>query len=113
MLFELNYGYYLSVFFKEDTDPRSRSKTADKLSAELQELIIVCRENLHHAQKLQKHAYDKGVKPNSYAFGDKAWLNSKYIKNKQNRKQKTKLFKPFQVLYLVGKQAYKFELPKK
>ena len=33
--FELNCGYHPRVSFKEDTDPRSRSKTADKLLAEL------------------------------------------------------------------------------
>ena len=35
MSFELNYGYYLCIFFEENTNPRSKSKTADKLSIEL------------------------------------------------------------------------------
>ena len=48
--------------------------------------MTVCLENLHHAQKLQKRAHNKGVKPTSYASGDKVWLNSKYIKTKSNRK---------------------------
>ena len=47
--FELNCGYHPCISFEEDTNPRSWSKTADKLSAELQELMTVCRENLHHA----------------------------------------------------------------
>ena len=34
-LFKLNCGYYPCVLFEEDTNPRSRSKTADKLLAEL------------------------------------------------------------------------------
>ena len=75
--------------------------------------MIVCRENLHHAQELQKRAHDKGVKPRSYASSDKVWLNSKYIKTKQNRKLKAKFFGPFQVLHPVGRQAYKLELPRK
>ena len=75
--------------------------------------MTVCRENLHHAQELQKRAHDKGVKPRSYAPGDKVWLNSKYIKTKQNRKLEAKFFGPFQVLHPVGKQAYKLELPKR
>ena len=33
--FELNCGYHPCVFFEEDTDPRSRSKTANELLAEL------------------------------------------------------------------------------
>ena len=40
--FELNCGYHPCVSFEEDTDLYSRSKTVDKLLAELHELIIVC-----------------------------------------------------------------------
>ena len=99
--------------YKDDVDPRYKSKSADDRSAELRELMIVCRENLHHTQKLQKRAHNKSVKPNSYALGDKVWLNSKYIKTKQNRKLETKFFGPFRVFHLIGKQAYKLELPRK
>ena len=51
-LFELNCGHYLRMSYEENVDPRSQSKSADELLAELKELMIVCRENLHHAQKL-------------------------------------------------------------
>ena len=101
--FELNCGYHPRMSYEEDVDPRSQSKSADELSAELRELMIVCQENLHHAQELQKHAHDKGVKPWSYAPGEKVWLNSRYIKTKHNRKLETKFFMPFRVLYPVGK----------
>ena len=47
--------------------------------------MIVYRENLYHAQQLQKRAHDKGVKPRKYAPNDKVWLNSKYIKTKHNQ----------------------------
>ena len=50
--FELNCGYHPRVSYEEDIDPRSKSKSADKLSAELWELMTVCQENLHHAQEL-------------------------------------------------------------
>ena len=73
----------------------------------------ICWENFHHAQELQKRAYNKDVKSRSYAHSNKVWLNSKYIKSKQNRKLEAKFFRPFQVLHPVGKQAYKFKLPKK
>ena len=33
--FELNCGYHPYIFFKKDTDPRSRSKIAKKLLAKL------------------------------------------------------------------------------
>ena len=75
--------------------------------------MTVCRENLHHAQELQKRAHDKGVKPRSYTPGNKVWLNSKYIKTKWNRKLEAKFFIPFRVLHPIGKQAYKLKLPKK
>ena len=69
--------------------------------------MIVCWENLYHAQEVQKHAHNKGVKPKSYTLNNKVWLKSKYIKTKWNQKLKAKFFASFQVLYLVGKQAYK------
>ena len=75
--------------------------------------MAVCQENLHHTQKLQKQAHDKGVKPRSYARGDKVGLNSKYIKTKQNRKLDAKFFKLFQVLHPVGNQACNLKLIKK
>ena len=50
--FELNCGYYLWVFYQEYIDSRSKSKSADKLLAELRELMTVCRKNLYHAQEL-------------------------------------------------------------
>ena len=74
--------------------------------------MIVCQENLHHAQELQKRANNKGVKSQSYASGEKVFLNSKYIKTKRNRKLKAKFFGPFQVLHPVEKQTYKLELPR-
>ena len=62
-LFELNCRYHLCVSYKEDLDPRSKSKTAEELSSELRNLMAVCQQNFHHAQELQKRAHDKGVKP--------------------------------------------------
>ncbi len=111
--FKFNCGYHLRVSFEEDIDPRSRSYSANKLAEELRKLMEVCCQNFLHAQDLQKRAYDKGVKSRSYAPGEKIWLNSKYIKTKRNKKLKSKFFGPFQVLHIVGKQAYKLELPAK
>ena len=113
MPFKLNCSYPPRISFEKDTDPRSQSKSADELSAELRDLMTICRENLYHAQELQKRAHDKGVKSRSYALGDKVWLNNKYIKTKRNLKLEAKFFGPFRLLHLVGKQAYKLELPKR
>ncbi len=111
--FELNCGFHPQASYEEDVNPRSQSKSADELATELKELMVVCRENLQHAQKLQKRYHDKHAKPKSYAPGNKVWLNNKYIPSKRNRKLEAKLFGPFQVLHSVGKQAYKIELPNK
>ena len=112
-LFELNYGYYLYICYEKDIDYRSNSKSANEFLMEFWQLMTVCGENRHHIQELQKWVYDKDVKSRSNAFSNKVWLNSKYIKTKQNRKLKAKLFTLFWVLHLRDKQAYKLELPKK
>ena len=110
--FELNCGYYPCISFEENINPCSQSKLADELLAKLQDLMIVCRKNLHHAQKLQKQAHDKGIKARSYTPSDKVWLNNKYIQKKRNRKLEAKFFGPFWVLHPVRKQAYKLEFLK-
>ena len=58
-------------------------------------------------------AYNKDVKPQSYASDDKVWLNCKHLKTKRNCKLDTKFLSLFQVLQPVFKQTYKLELPKK
>ena len=93
--FELNYDYYSWMLYEEKVNPNSQSKSADKLSEKLKELIIVCCKNLYFIQKLQKLAYDKGIKPWNYALGKKIWLNNKYIKTKWNCKLEAKFLRPF------------------
>ena len=113
MPFKLKYGYHPLMLYKKNADPCSKSKSADKLLTELKKLMIAYRKNLHHAPELQKRAYHKDVKPRSNAPDDNVWLNSKYIKTKENWKLKAKFFRSFQVLYLVKKQANKLELFRK
>ncbi len=60
--FKLKCGYHLRVFFKENIDPYSRSRSANELVKELRELMEVCCQNLLYTQELQKKAYDKWVK---------------------------------------------------
>ena len=103
MLFELNCGYHPRILYKEDVNPHFQSKLVDKPSVELRELIIVCQENLYYTQKLQKRVHNKGVKLWSYAFGEKVWLNSKYIKTKRNQNLEAKFFELIRVLYSVRK----------
>ena len=74
MPFELNCGYRPRVSYEEDVDPCFKYKWTDKFSAELQELIIACWENLRLAQELQKRAHDTGLRSRSSAPDDKVWL---------------------------------------
>ena len=108
--FGLNCGFHLRVFFENNINPHSRSCSANKLANELKKLMNICPQNLFHAQKLQKKVYDKGMKPQSYAPGEKVWLNNKYIKTKRNRKLEAKFLSLFRILYPVGKQGYKLHL---
>ena len=112
MSFKLNCEYYQHIFYKENVDPRSRSKKANELTKELRNVMATCRKNLQHAQKLQKRAHNKETKLRNYTLSKKVWLNSKYIKTKRNRKLEAKFFESFRVLHPVGSQAYKLELPK-
>ena len=50
--FELNYGFHLWVFFKDDVDLHSRSRSANKLANKLRKLMNICQQNLLHAQEL-------------------------------------------------------------
>ncbi len=111
--FELNCGYYLRVSFEKDVNLHLRSCSTNELVEKLRELMEVCYHNLLHTQKVQKRTYDKRVKSRSYAPDKQIGLNSKYIKIKRNKKLESKFFGPFQVFHIVGKQAYKLELPTK
>ena len=94
-MYELNCNYYPCVFSEKDINHYTWSKIAKKVLAELQKLMTVCYENFYHAQKLQKQANNKGVKPRSYVFDNEVWLNNKYIKTKQSWKPEAKFFEPF------------------
>ena len=46
MSFELNYGYYLRVSYKEDVNLYFRSKAANELTKKLRNLITLYKKNL-------------------------------------------------------------------
>ncbi len=50
--FKLNCGYYPRLFFEEDVDPYSKSRSTNKRVGELRELMEVCRQNRLHVQEL-------------------------------------------------------------
>ena len=111
--FEPNGGYHFRVFYEKDIDPCSKSKSVEKLSSELWELMTVYQQNLYYKQELRKQVYDKYVKPRSYVPRDKIWLTSKHLKTKPNCKLEAKFLGLFWVLHPIRKQTYKLKLPKK
>ena len=44
--FELNCGYHLQILYKKDVNLRFQFNSADKLAAELEEVMIICQKNL-------------------------------------------------------------------
>ena len=86
------------MLYKKNVNPYFNFKLADKLLIKLRKLIVVYRKNLYHTQKLQKRTYNKSVNPKNYILNNEVWLNSKYIKTKQNQKLEIKFFGLFRVL---------------
>ena len=111
--FKLNCGYHLCISNQKDINSCSQSKLTNNLADEFKEFRVIYWENLKYTQDFQKEIYNNGTKPKSYAHNDKIWLNSKYIKIKQNWKLKSKFFRLFWVLYLLKKEVYKLKLLKK
>lgn len=75
----------------------------NKLLGKFYELITIFCENFYTAQKTQKKTNYKNIKPRNYAFNNKDYINSKYIKIKPNKKIEAKFFELFKILNLVGK----------
>ena len=110
--FEANMGYHPRMSYKDNQDPRSKSKTAEEQAKNLCDLLAELKNNLQLAQDNQAKYHNRTVKERCYAPDDMVWLNSKLIKTKRNKKLEHKFLGPFKVLRPVGTQAYELELPK-
>lgn len=93
--FKPNCDYHPCISFEDKVDFHLKSCSVDKLAKELRVLRLICQQNLLHAEKLQKLANDKDIKPRSYVSSKKICLNDKYIQIKCNQKLKTKFFSLF------------------
>ena len=71
MLFELNYDFYLQLFYKKDVNPYFQSKSTDKLITNLKGLMAVYKKNLQYIQKFQKQYHNKYMKSKNYILGNK------------------------------------------
>ena len=54
MSFKLNCRYHLLLFYKENINSHSKSKSVNELSVEQKEFMIVCTKNLYYTQELLK-----------------------------------------------------------
>ena len=112
-LFEALLGYHPWIFYKDNCDPRSKSRTEDENAATLRNLMKELKVNLTESQQLQALYHNKHVKERTYWPVDSVWLNGKHIKTKKNPKLEHKYLGPFEILKAVEKQAYKLNLPAK
>lgn len=94
-MFELNCGHYLWIFFKDKCNIHFESSSVNGLDIKQKELMNIYHQNLLYTQDLQKQAYDKGVKPWSYAPSEKIGFNSKHIKMYQKQELEAKFFALF------------------
>lgn len=75
-----NYDYHFHNFFKKSLNFYFKSKLIKNLSTKLKDLINIYKETFF----LFKTANNKSVKLWDNILNKKIWLNSKYIKIKQN-----------------------------
>ncbi len=111
--FEALLGYHPRMFYEDNRDPRSKSRTEDRNAAALRNLMKELKVNLTESQELQALYHNKHVKERTYRPGDSVWLSRKHIETKKNPKLEHKYLGPFKILEAVEKQAYKLKLPAK
>ena len=104
--FERLLGYYPRMFYEDNCDPRSKSRTEDENAATLRDLMKKLKVNLTESKKLQAIYHNKNVKGRTYRPGDFVWLSGKHIKTKRNPKLEHKYISPLEILKAVRKQAY-------
>ena len=111
--FKTLLDYHPQISYKDNCDPQSKFRDANKNVAALYDLMKDLKVNLTESQKLQTLYHNKHVKKRIYRPRKSVWLSSKHIKTKQNPKLEHKYLRFFEIVEAVGKQAYKLKLPAK
>jgi len=107
------YGYNpqftwdVAVDIPEGEAPAARSR-AEAIDAERKRLT----ERLQEAVKYQAHYYDQRHTPKQYNISEKVLLSSKNIRtSRPSKKLGNRFLGPFEIIEIVGKQAYRLSLP--
>lgn len=113
--FEMVYQFKPTMRINIAGDSRaSESQAAKSRSERYQEAAAEVKELWAKAQRSVQRQYNKGRKERSYAPGAKVLLSSKNIRTlRASKKLADKFLGPFEVLKVVGQNAYTLALPKK
>jgi len=84
-----------------------------ELAARIISLQKTMRAKLQNAQEYQTKHYNMAHKATQYAIGDQVLLSTRHLRSpRPKRKLDYKFLGPFRVTEVIGKQAYRLELPK-
>ena len=75
--FDAFLGYNARMSYKDNCDPRSKSRTADENAAALYNLMKKSKVNLTESEELHALYYNREVKERTDRPGDSVWLSGK------------------------------------
>jgi hypothetical protein len=107
------YGYHPEFSWDVSTEPPN--KEAPSAKERIEDLLNERKhleERLRKAIEYQAKPYNAKHTPKHFAMGDYVLLSSKNIKmNRPSKKLDHRFLGPFQIIKIIGKQAYKLALP--
>lgn len=118
--FKLNYGRHPQVpltFTPPSQDDADAVPAVARVTRDVEEALKGAKTCLHAAQQRMKAAYDSHRRPVTFSTGDKVLLSTRNIKLKRpdghlsTPKLMPRFIGPFTVTQVIGKGAYRLDLP--
>lgn len=107
------YGYDPMPLQDDDWDYELPNKSAEERVQELQYIRHLLEMSLRKALDSQEKYYNQKHQPMSFAVGDKVLLSTKNLRTwRPSKKLDERYIGPFDIVDVIGKQAYKLRLPK-
>jgi transposase InsO family protein len=107
------YGYHPQPLQEDDWSTDLPNVAAEERVQELKKVRNYLEDALRHAIETQAKHYDKKHQPRKYVVGDLVMLSKKNLKSwRPSTKLDDRFDGPFEVIEVVGKQAYTIRLPK-